>query len=206
MLPVLFRQFFASGGQEAAEQYEEFVQLRREAWRDVTRPWRPVVRLVRSRRRSGRRHDERCRGTAAGAVRDDRAHDHDVQRGACAVLAEHGWEVHAAAAPGPLLDEFQAQTGARVHHLPMTRQMRPAHDARALTAAHSLMRRVRPHVVHAQSPKGALIGLAAARRPECPRASTACSACPPTPRRARRSGCCRRRTRPRAGWRIACCA
>jgi uncharacterized protein involved in exopolysaccharide biosynthesis len=50
MLPVLFRQFFASGGQEAAAQYEEFVQLRREAWRDVTRPWRPVVRLVRSRR------------------------------------------------------------------------------------------------------------------------------------------------------------
>ena len=78
-------------------------------------------------------------------------------------LARRGWEVHAACAPGPLLDELREQTGAHVHELPMTRQMRPANDARALTAAHSLMRRVRPHVVHAQSPKGALIGLAAAR-------------------------------------------
>jgi uncharacterized protein involved in exopolysaccharide biosynthesis len=50
MLPVLFRQFFASGGQEAAAQYEEFVQLRREAWHDVTRPWRPLARVVRARR------------------------------------------------------------------------------------------------------------------------------------------------------------
>ncbi len=64
--------------------------------------------------------------------------------------------------PGPQLDAFGAQHGVEVHALTMPRRVTPTEDAISLTRLTLLLRRLRPSLVHAHTPKGGLLGTIAA--------------------------------------------
>jgi glycosyltransferase involved in cell wall biosynthesis len=74
------------------------------------------------------------------------------------------FEVHAVSSPGPILSGL-AQSGdaaIAVHPVPMERQPRPLQDLISLWRLLRLMRRVRPQIVHAHTPKAGLLGMIAA--------------------------------------------
>jgi len=83
--------------------------------------------------------------------------------------AEAGLDVHLATRVGHrsrLLSEGGVVT---VHDLPLCRRVAPAEDAIALYRTISLMRQLRPALVHAHNPKGGLIGMTAALAAKVPR-------------------------------------
>lgn len=88
-----------------------------------------------------------------------RRHITDVARG----QLERGLEVHLAVAAERQPD-FRADLGAlaslgaRVHELPMAREVRPALDARHLVALERLLLATRPTIVHTHSSKGGVLG------------------------------------------------
>lgn len=90
-------------------------------------------------------------------------------RGQPAFMREHGLETHVVCTPSPLLHRFAVEEGAVAHSLPMQRAITPAADARALARLVGLLRELKPDVVHAQTPKGGLLGVLAGRVVHCPR-------------------------------------
>ncbi|MBB6097848.1 lipopolysaccharide/colanic/teichoic acid biosynthesis glycosyltransferase [Deinobacterium chartae] len=85
-------------------------------------------------------------------------------RGQLAHFRAAGWELHLAAAPEPAadLEEVARQEGVTAHQLPMQREIAPLHDAAALLRTWWLMRRLRPQIVNAGTPKAGLLGSVAA--------------------------------------------
>jgi len=86
-----------------------------------------------------------------------------LMRGQLRHLATVGFDVMVASAPGPHLDEVAAEEGVEVFAVPFERPMRPWADARALWRLIVLLRRLRPDLVHASTPKAGLLGMLAAR-------------------------------------------
>lgn len=86
-------------------------------------------------------------------------------RGQLGHLIEHGFEVTAASC----LDTEDVprdrawDDGVAVEHLPFVREPSPVHDLWALWATARLIRRLRPDVVNASTPKAGLLGMLAAR-------------------------------------------
>ena len=83
-------------------------------------------------------------------------------RGQLAYLREHGWDVELASAPGAELHAFGESEGVVVHELPFVREPSPLKDLKALVATVQLIRRRRPQVVNASTPKAGLLGMLAA--------------------------------------------
>jgi glycosyltransferase involved in cell wall biosynthesis len=79
------------------------------------------------------------------------------------LLAEAGFAVHAVSSPGEELEWLGRECGIATHGVPMERQPHPVRDVLSLGRLFRLMRRVRPDVVHAHTPKAGLLGMAAAR-------------------------------------------
>lgn len=73
-----------------------------------------------------------------------------------------GIHVEAISAPGELLDEFGRVERIPTHAVPMTRAISPWKDAVSIARLWRKMRGLRPHVVHAHSPKGGLLAMIAA--------------------------------------------
>jgi glycosyltransferase involved in cell wall biosynthesis len=86
-----------------------------------------------------------------------------LMRGQLAHLAEAGFEVAVAAAPGPDLEAVAASEGVRVFPVPFTRRISPLRDLVALARAVAVIHRFRPAVVNAGTPKAGLVGMLAAR-------------------------------------------
>jgi glycosyltransferase involved in cell wall biosynthesis len=84
-------------------------------------------------------------------------------RGQLAAARERGFEVAVATAPGPDLDRVAARDGVEVFPVPIAREIAPLADARALAALAGVVRRWRPGVVNAGTPKAGLLGTLAAR-------------------------------------------
>lgn len=76
-------------------------------------------------------------------------------------LARHGVEVVLAAAAGPNARRLRDQ-GVETHAVSFTRAWSVRADVRAFRELSSLIRRVRPHIVHASTPKAGLISMLAA--------------------------------------------
>ncbi len=87
---------------------------------------------------------------------------HTFLTGQASYMDGHGFEIHAVAAGGPDLDRFGQREGVPVHPVPMTRQISPLRDLVSLFRLWRELRRIRPQVVHAHSPKGGLLGMTAA--------------------------------------------
>jgi glycosyltransferase involved in cell wall biosynthesis len=84
-------------------------------------------------------------------------------------LGAAGYEILVVSSPGPELDAVQADLGVRVAALAMRREISPRADARALRRWLRLLRRERPALVVAATPKASLLGLVAARVTRVPR-------------------------------------
>lgn len=78
-------------------------------------------------------------------------------------MASRGWDVHLVSSPGSALDELAQALGVTVHALPMAREPRPLRDGSALGAWIRLLRKLRPDLVVASTPKAGLLGMLAAR-------------------------------------------
>lgn len=83
-------------------------------------------------------------------------------RGQVGFMRERGYEVHALTSPGEELDAFGRSEGIPVHAVEMPRAITPLRDLGALRRIVAAIRRVRPDVVHAHTPKGGLLGMLAA--------------------------------------------
>lgn len=84
-------------------------------------------------------------------------------RGQLAAARHRGFEVAVATAPGPDLDHVAERDGVEVVPVPIAREIAPIADARALAVLVGVMRRWRPDVVNAGTPKAGLLGTLAAR-------------------------------------------
>ncbi|NGZ01505.1 MAG: glycosyltransferase family 1 protein [Nitrospira sp. WS238] len=83
--------------------------------------------------------------------------------GQAAYMRARGFESHAVSSPGPSLTGFAAKESVTVHPVSMARRITPFQDLVALFQLWNLFRRLRPHIVHAHTPKGGLLGMIAAR-------------------------------------------
>jgi glycosyltransferase involved in cell wall biosynthesis len=73
-----------------------------------------------------------------------------------------GFEVHVISSPGPDLVNFGRTERVTTHAVPMTRRITPIRDLAALAQLWWTLRRLRPAIVHAHTPKGGLLGMIAA--------------------------------------------
>lgn len=84
-------------------------------------------------------------------------------RGQLAHLAAAGFDVAVAAAPGPQLDRVAEREGVEIFPIPFEREIHPIADLRALLRLIRLVRRWRPQVISAGTPKAGLLGMLAGR-------------------------------------------
>lgn len=83
-------------------------------------------------------------------------------RGQLGFCSRAGFEVHVIASSGGGNVPLDPGEGATLHRVPMTRELSPIADARSLAQLTTLLGRLRPDIVQAGTPKGALLGTAAA--------------------------------------------
>lgn len=83
--------------------------------------------------------------------------------GQCEYFTRRGAEVVLISSPGPRLQTFAQSEGVPAIAVPMSREIRPLADALALLSIVRLLRRLRPDVVHAHTPKAGLLFTVAAR-------------------------------------------
>jgi glycosyltransferase involved in cell wall biosynthesis len=77
-------------------------------------------------------------------------------------LKAKGLDVQAISSPGELLTRFAAHEEIAVHAVEMPRRITPLRDLVAVTRLWRRLRRIRPQIVHAHTPKGGLLGMIAA--------------------------------------------
>lgn len=83
-------------------------------------------------------------------------------KGQVGYMRQRGFDVHAISSPGERLDEFAQRENVPVHAVEMLRAVSPGQDVLALKKLIGCTRRIRPHIVHAHTPKGGLLGALAA--------------------------------------------
>ncbi|MBS0154449.1 MAG: glycosyltransferase family 4 protein [Nitrospira sp.] len=83
--------------------------------------------------------------------------------GQAAYMRTKGFESHAVSSPGAPLTQFATDEAVTVHAVSMARRITPFRDLAALFQLWKLFRNLRPHIVHAHTPKGGLLGMIAAR-------------------------------------------
>jgi len=83
-------------------------------------------------------------------------------RGQPGFMRAHGLEVQAVSSPGPELEQFAREESVEVHAVEMRRAISPLRDLGAIARLVEILRRLRPDIVHAHTPKGGLLGMTAA--------------------------------------------
>jgi glycosyltransferase involved in cell wall biosynthesis len=83
--------------------------------------------------------------------------------GQLAAMRDEGFDVTVVASPGSELGAVGSREGVATIPVPMTRSISPAADAVALVRLIRVLRRCRPHLVNAGTPKAGLLGMIAAR-------------------------------------------
>lgn len=83
-------------------------------------------------------------------------------KGQTGYMKAKGFEVHALTSPSDLLDAFARSEDIPVHSVEMARRITPIRDLVAITRLRRWLRQIRPHIVHAHTPKGGLLGMIAA--------------------------------------------
>ncbi len=89
-------------------------------------------------------------------------------KGQLGYLVANGWDVEMISSPGPRLEEARAE-GATPRAVPMEREIAPHKDTISLWRLWRLLRRTRPDLVVAGTPKAGLLGTQAARLAGVPR-------------------------------------
>ncbi len=83
-------------------------------------------------------------------------------------MKAQGFEVHVVSAPGELLSEIGERQNIKVHAIDMARHIAPMSDFAALAKLYRLFTTLKPTLVHANFPKGGLLGVIAARLARVP--------------------------------------
>jgi lipopolysaccharide/colanic/teichoic acid biosynthesis glycosyltransferase len=83
-------------------------------------------------------------------------------RGQVEFMEQRGYRFHALCSPGADLDEFGRLHGVPVFGVEMPRSITPLRDLGAVRRIVDVIRRIRPRIVHAHTPKGGLLGMIAA--------------------------------------------
>ena len=83
-------------------------------------------------------------------------------RGQAGFLRTRGIELEFASSGGPELTRFSTDAGVPAHPVEMRRAISPGPDLVALAKLVAVIRRVKPDIVHAHTPKGGLLGTTAA--------------------------------------------
>lgn len=91
-----------------------------------------------------------------------------LMEGQLAYMREHGFHVTVITSPGPLLDQVARREGVDVLGIPMRREPAPLEDAVAVARLVAALRRLRPDIVNAGTPKAGLLGVLAARAARVP--------------------------------------
>ncbi len=91
-----------------------------------------------------------------------------LMHGQLRFLAERGFDVHLLAAPGPDLDRAADREGATPHAVRMRREIHPVADVSSLAGLARTLRRLRPAIVNAGTPKGGVLGTMAAAMVKAP--------------------------------------
>jgi len=78
-------------------------------------------------------------------------------RGRLAYLKKQGFDVHLVSSPGKELEETRRQEGITIHPLPMRREISLFADLVSLIRAWLLVRRLKPDIVDASTPKAGLL-------------------------------------------------
>jgi glycosyltransferase involved in cell wall biosynthesis len=73
-----------------------------------------------------------------------------------------GMRIVAISSPGDELESFGSELGVPVAGVSMARRITPGQDLVAIWRMFRLLRNLRPHIVHAHTPKGGLLGMIAA--------------------------------------------
>lgn len=79
-----------------------------------------------------------------------------------AFLAQYGYDVHVVSAGGKAATDFAERQRIRHHAVPFTRRVTPARDLCCLLKIYWLFRRLKPRIVHGNTPKAGLISMLAA--------------------------------------------
>lgn len=83
-------------------------------------------------------------------------------RGQVSFMRDRGFAVHVITSPGAELTSFGDREGAVTHGVPMSRSITLFEDLVSLWRVIRVLRRVRPDIVHAHTPKGGLLGMLSA--------------------------------------------
>lgn len=84
-------------------------------------------------------------------------------RGQLRYMADQGWDVTLACSPGRGVDEVRDREGVPVHEIHTAREISLWQDLRSFSRWLRLIRRLRPAVLNASTPKAALLSLVAGR-------------------------------------------
>lgn len=84
-------------------------------------------------------------------------------QGQSGFLKNKNFEVHMQSSPSSLLFEVGSREQISVHGVEMSRTISPLKDIRSIVQFARLLRKIKPDIVHAHSPKGGLLGLISAR-------------------------------------------
>jgi len=84
-------------------------------------------------------------------------------RGHISYLKSHGMEVHVISNPSDVLEQFGADLRVAVHPVPMTRSISPIRDLCSAWRLWKILRDLKPHILHAATPKADLLGPLVAR-------------------------------------------
>lgn len=78
-------------------------------------------------------------------------------------MRAQGFHVHVMTSPGNYLQDFARAEGATAHAVRMERRITPFRDLLSVLQIRKAIRKIRPDIVHASTPKGGLLGTIAAR-------------------------------------------
>lgn len=82
--------------------------------------------------------------------------------GQAAYMRARGFAIYAVSSPGRFLEQYASQESVSALPVEMPRRITPFSDLRALVDLVKIMRRLRPQIIHAYTPKGGLLGMLSA--------------------------------------------
>ncbi len=83
-------------------------------------------------------------------------------QGQIAFMKAQGFNISGISSPGPHLDDFQQREGIEFRGITITRKINPIADLVSLVFLFIQIRRWRPTILHAHTPKGGLLGMVSA--------------------------------------------
>ena len=83
-------------------------------------------------------------------------------RGQLSFYKKKGFQVYAVSSPGNTLYDIAESEQVKAIAVPMMRRISPFHDIKSLVLLYCLFLRIRPHIVHAHTPKAGLLATIAA--------------------------------------------